>query len=274
MGNPVNTRLYRGDASRLGYLLVAGRWFRGPGEVLAPRALLRDAHLRIGQTFTGSAEGRPLRLRVVGEVYDVGNLGDILFMDLGTLTAAGLDLAPDQYYVTLAPGTDVGAYVRRVNAAQPDFIDAQPTDTSTIAPVKIIDSVLVLIAVVLGLIAVAGIFNTLLLNTRERVRDTAVLKAVGMSPRQVLAMVAASAGLLALVGGALAVPVGVGLHRVLFDAVNAAAGNDSPPSAYGVFSPWELVAIPVLAVAVAVVAALVPGRWAARTRVVEVLHSE
>ena len=32
--------------------------------------------------------------------------------------------------------------------------------------------------------------------------------------------------------------------------------------------------IPLLAVAVASVAALVPGRWAARTNVVEVLHAE
>jgi putative ABC transport system permease protein len=41
-------------------------------------------------------------------------------------------------------------------------------------------------------IAVAGIFNTLLLNSRERVRDTAMLKAIGMSPRQVMLMVAAA----------------------------------------------------------------------------------
>jgi len=36
----------------------------------------------------------------------------------------------------------------------------------------------------------------------------------------------------------------------------------------------ELVLIPLLGVVVAVAAALIPGRWAARTNVVEVLHSE
>jgi ABC-type lipoprotein release transport system permease subunit len=41
-----------------------------------------------------------------------------------------------------------------------------------------------------------------------------------------------------------------------------------------VFNPLELLLILVLGVGVAVAAALLPGRWAARTNVVEVLHSE
>jgi hypothetical protein len=35
-----------------------------------------------------------------------------------------------------------------------------------------------------------------------------------------------------------------------------------------------LVLIPLASVAVAVTAALIPGRWAARTRVIEILHAE
>ena len=274
IGDPVNTRIIRGAASQLGFMLVSGRWFTVPGEVVAPTALLHDAHLGIGDSFTAGAEGKTLRLRVVGEVFDVSNLGHDLFMDIATYAAVRPDIAPFYYYVTLAPGADVGAYVRRVSAAQPDFIDARPNDTSTIGPVKLIDSVMILIAGVLSLIGVAGIFNTLLLNARERVRDTAVLKAVGMSPRQLLVMVAASAGILALAGGVLAVPAGLGLHHLLLDLVDSATGNDTPPATYAVFNPLELAVIPLLGVAVAVTAALIPGRWAARTNVVEVLHSE
>ncbi len=274
IGDPVFTRLLRGDPSDLGFMLIAGRWYTAPGEVVAPRGLLQDARLRIGDSFTGTAEGRTLRLRVVGEVYDVSNLGQVLFMDIATYALVRPSIAPSRYLVTVAPGSDVSAYVRRVAAAQPDFIDARPSDTSTIGPVKLIDSVMLLIAAVLGLIGVAGIFNTLLLNTRERVRDTAVLKAVGMSPRQVLVMVAASAGVLALAGGVLAVPSGLGLHHLMLDAVSSATGNDTPPSTYAVFNPLELALILLLGVVVAVVAALLPGRWAARTNVVEVLHSE
>jgi len=274
IGDPVNARIFRGDSSHLGYMLVAGRWFSGPGEVLAPKALLQDAHLWIGDHFTASVHGSAVPLVVVGEIYDIDNLGLSLFMDWGTLSPVEADVTPDAYLITLAPGASVDAYVRHVAAAQPDLLDVQPNNTSIIGPVKIIDTVLLILAIVIALIGVAGIFNTLLLNTRERVRDTATLKAVGMSPRQVTAMVAASAGLIALVGGIIAVPAGVGLHRYLLDLISVSAGNDTPPAAYAVFGPLELVAIPVIGVLVAVAAALIPGRWAARTNVVEVLHAE
>jgi len=255
-------------------MLVSGRWFSGPGEVLAEKALLRDANLKVGDSFTATVNGKPLQLRVVGEVFDVSNLGHELFMDWTTLAEVSPDSSPDVYYVTLTAGANVSDYIRRVAAAEPDFIDVRPNDTGLIGPVKIIDSVLVILAIVIALIAVGGVFNTLLLNTRERVRDTATLKAVGMSPREVMVMVAASAGLLALIGGLVATPLGVELSRLLLDVVNSSAGNDTPPTGYAAFSPVELLVILLLGVAVAVLAAMVPGRWAARTNVVEVLHAE
>jgi putative ABC transport system permease protein len=274
IGDPVNTRVFRGDASHLGYLLVSGRWFSGAGEVLAEKALLHDANLKVGDTFTATVSGKAVQLHVVGEVFDVSNLGHELFMDWATLAEVSPESSPEVYYVTLTPGANLAAYMRRIAAAEPDFIDVRPNDTGLIGPVKIIDSVLVILAIVIALIAVGGVFNTLLLNTRERVRDTATLKAVGMSPREVVVMVAASAGLLALIGGLVATPLGVGLSRFLLDVVNSSAGNDTPPTGYAAFSPVELLAILLLGVAVAVVAAMVPARWAARTNVVEVLHAE
>ena len=45
-----------------------------------------------------------------------------------------------------------------------------------------------------------------------------------MSPRQGMLMVAASAALLALVGGLLAVPSGLALDRVLNDLISSSAG--------------------------------------------------
>jgi putative ABC transport system permease protein len=274
VGDAVNTRLFRGDSSRLGYMVVAGRWYSAPGEVVAPAGLMHDAHLKIGDTFMGTASGQPLQLRLVGETYDINNLGHSLFMDIATMASVTPAVEPFLYNVTLTSGSDVSAYVRRVAGVEPDLLDVHASDTSIITPVKIIDLVLLILAGVLALIGVGGVFNTLLLNTRERIRDTATLKAVGMSPRQVMVMVGASAGLLALVGGVIAMPVGLSLHHVLNDVISSSAGNETPPAAYGVFAAWELVAIPLAGVIVAIAAAMIPGRWAARTNVVEVLHSE
>src|SRR5437899_3099004 len=242
----------------------------GLGDAFARplRAILTLVTVLLGVSTVVVAVGLPRSFVLIN------NPGRSLFMDLATMASVKPAVEPFYYDVTLAPGADVSSYVRRVAAAQPDLIDVHASDTSIITPVKIIDLVLLILAGVLALIGIGGVFNTLLLNTRERIRDTATLKALGMSPRQVIAMVAASAALLALVGGLVAMPVGLVLHHVLNDVISSSAGNDTPPGAYAVFNPIELVLIPLLGMAVAVVAALIPGRWAARTNVVEVLHAE
>jgi hypothetical protein len=61
---------------------------------------------------------------------------------------------------------------------------------------------------------------------------------------------------------------------VLFDQLSNLGGNTTPPTFYDVFTTWELIAIPIVGVAVAIAAATIPGRWAAGANVVEVLHAE
>jgi putative ABC transport system permease protein len=276
IADPVNTLTFRGDSAALGYLLTSGRWFSGPGEVVANGGFLHDAHLKVGDSFTATANGAALKLRIVGVVYDftAGPGGHIMMLDWSTMAAAVPDLSPSTYMITLKPGSNVDAYVRRLAVAQPDLLDVQAASTGNTSFLSVIAVVLLGIAGLIALIAVAGVFNTVLLNTRERLRDTATLKTLGMSPRQMIAMVATSGGFLALVGGLLAVPVGVALYRVLFDQLSNLGGNTTPPVFYDVFATWELIVIPMAGVAVAVAAAAIPGRWAARTNVVEVLHAE
>ena len=175
--------------------------------------------------------------------------------------------------MTLKAGSNVALYVDRVAAAQQDQLEVQP-NTGGPTQLGMVSAVLLAIAAVIALMAVGGVFNTLLLNAREGARDIATLKALGMSPRQLIAMVATSAGFLAVVGGVLAVPAGVQLDHLLLDLVSAFGGNDTPPSVYAALAPWELIAILLAGVAVAMLAALIPGRWAARTNVVEVLRAE
>jgi putative ABC transport system permease protein len=276
IAEPVNTLAFRGDSASLGYLLSPGRWFNGPGEVVANRGFARDAHLNLGDAFSATVHGHPLKLRIVGEVFDftAGPGGHVLMLDWSTITPAAPDLTPSSYMVTLKPGSNVDAYVRRLAAAQRELLDVQPNSTGNTAFLTVIAGVLFGIAGIVALIAVAGIFNTLLLSTRERVRDTATLKTLGMSPRQVIGMVGTSAAFLALLGGLVAVPAGVALYRVLFDQLSSLGGNITPLAFYDVFAPWELIAIPLAGVVVAIAAAMVPGRWAARTNVVEVLRAE
>jgi putative ABC transport system permease protein len=271
---PVSTLGFRGDATQLGYLVIAGRWFQAPGEALAPKQLLDDAHLHIGDTVTATASGRSTRVTIVGESFSVNNFGHSLFMDLSTLQRLVPEDAPIFYFVVLRSGADTSAYVHRVADTAPDFITVRSTDEQPIGPVQIIDSVTAVLALVLVVIAAAGLFNTVLLSTRERLRDTAILKALGMTPGQVVAMVVATALALGVIGGILGVPAGVAIFRALLTALNVSTGNDVPQQTLDVFTPLQLLAVPVLGLLVAALAAYLPGRWSARTPVVQVLRSE
>jgi putative ABC transport system permease protein len=275
IGDPVTARFFSGDPSRIGFLLYSGRWYRGAGEAVAPRALLQDAHLKVGDRVTVTAGNRPIGLLLVGESLDANSGGHSLFLDLSTLAAVQPDASPDTYLVSLRPGSDVGAYVRSVAAAQPDLLDVHRADVDALSVIQTISYVLLALAAMMVLIAGAGIVNTLLLNARERTRDTATLRAIGMSPRQVMVMIAASAAPLAIIAGALAVPAGIGLDRLFLTILGTAAGgNDIPPAVYQVYPVWELLLIPLAGIAMAVAAALIPGRWAARANLVAALHAE
>ena len=224
-----------------------------------------------------------MRLQVVGEVFNANNtaallrptaLGREMEMDLSTLAEAVPEAQPIYYFVTIKPGSDANAYIRRVQATEPDFLDASANRDQTVSGIGFLNSVMLVLAAVLALIAAAGVFNTLLLNTRERARDTAVLKALGMTPFQVLAMVAAGAVVLGVAGGLLGIPAGVGVHRAMMQGFANLLGSDMPESVFRVFSAPGLLLLALAGVAVALLGSLLPARWAARTRVAEVLHSE
>jgi putative ABC transport system permease protein len=275
IGDPVLARMFRGDPAQLGFLLYSGRWYNAPGEAVAPRALMQDAHLRLGQHFTVTVGGKTVSLLLVGDALDATGGGHSLLMDLATVQAIEPAAAPDTYLIALQPGSSIDSYISRVAAAQPDLLDVSKASVDAITITQTVSNVLLALGALMIVIAIAGIFNTLLLNSRERVRDTATLKAIGMSPRQVMLMVAASAAPLAIIAGALAIPAGIGLDRALFVILgNAAGGNDIPAAVYEVLPLWELLAVAAAAVVVAVAAALIPGRWAARTNVVTALHAE
>jgi putative ABC transport system permease protein len=228
-------------------------------------------------------DGKPVQLRVVGQVFSFNNsaallrptdLGRELEMDLSTLVQGAPDSQPIRYSVKLKPGSDADAYARRVQATEPDFLDASAYRPPTVSFIGFLNSVMVVLAAVLALIAMAGVFNTMLLNTRERARDTAVLKALGMTPAQVLAMVAAGAAVLGIAGGLLGLPAGEAVYRAMMQAAETGLGLHMPESVLGVFSAPGLLLLALTGVAVALVGSLLPARWAAATPVAQVLRSE
>jgi putative ABC transport system permease protein len=277
LADPVDSVAFRGDAPGLGWsaFLVRGRWpGTSPGEVLLRRSVLDQAGLDVGSSFDGVVAGRPLRLHVVGEVTAV-DFGAVL--DWSTLTAADPGAEPDRYVVQLRPGASADAYAAAVQAREPDFLTVIPNRASlesTSDTINTLNGLMAVLVLVLGLIAAAGVFATMLLHVRERSRDVAVLKAVGMSPRQLLAMVMTSSAVLGVIGGLLAMPLGVRTYHGLMTQLAQTIGNRPPPFAFDVLHPTTLYPLGAMGLAIALAGAFFPARRAARSRAAEILRSE
>ena len=278
LAQPVPYYGYRGDASWIGYALIDGRWFARAGEVVAPTRFLRQSGLHVGDTFTAATRpsGGTVRLTLVGEILDEQDDDVLLRGDWSALAAAEPRAQLDSFEIQVRPGADAGAYAARIDEAGggalvADVAHGSDTDTSFV----LLQTVVGGLAVVLTAIAVAGVFNTVVLTTRERVRDVAILKAVGMGPGNVVTMVVASVAGLGLVAGLAGVPLGRLLHaQVLGLMGQTASGTGIPPGFVDVIAHWQLPLLGLAGVAVAALGAWLPARWAARGPVAEVLQAE
>jgi putative ABC transport system permease protein len=131
-----------------------------------------------------------------------------------------------------------------------------------------INILLNLLFVLLGfsvVISLFGIVNTLVLMVFERTRELGMLRAVGMTRRQVRRMIRHEAVVTALIGAVLGIPVGLLLALLIGRAIKFAAF--AVP--YG-----NLVTFVIAAVIAGILAAIFPARRAARLNVLEALQYE
>jgi putative ABC transport system permease protein len=267
---------FRGPSSTLGYALIQGRWFSGADEVVVESAFLDDTQHRIGDIFSAAGQGGSHRLRIVGTYVNNRGGGYRLLADWITLVQLDPPAAPMWWEVQTTPGADVAAYVDSFTPtlqAAGYGIDARAgrgIDDSFF----LLNLVIVALAAVLTLIAVSGVFNTVLLGTRERLRESAILKALGMSPRGLIVMIITSVASLGLLGGLLGVPAGLAVHRAILGQMASIAGTDIPASFYAALTASWLPILAASGLAVAILGAALPALWVARTRVADVLHSE
>lgn len=267
---------FTGDASWGGYAMVAGRWIDEPGEAVVPTQFLAGTGTRIGDTITLNGLAQPVTVRIVGEILDPRNDGMQVFTDATTLAAARPDLSETSHHIAVLSGTDVTRYVDALNedltplgvSARAGGLDA---GGDMVVTLNALSAVLTLMLVT---VAALGVLGGVLLDTRERVREIGVHKALGMTPRQTIAMVLTSVVMTGLAAGALGVPLGVALHGWVIPAMGDSAGLRLPDSVIAVYHAAELVPLALGGLLIATLGALLPAGWAARTRTAAALRTE
>jgi putative ABC transport system permease protein len=212
------------------------------------------------------ADGPPVEVDAV-----TSHLGGYRAM---TTIAVLEQIAPDApvstVWVSLEPGADPAAVLQEVRSALPDgALEVSSAAAERVTNERFVDAML---GIVIGLLAVAvvialiGVANTLSLSVLERRRESATLRAIGLSRRQLRWMLALEgmliAGVGALLGAGLGLLYGWAGSVVIFGSFGSVLMT----------VPWrDLVLVLLVALVAGLLASVLPGRAAARTSPVAAL---
>ena len=269
----VSITAYRGAPAWSGFPLISGRWYSGPGEADVNTQFLTGTGTSVGSTYPLVSGRHRVIVRIVGEVFDPGSHNVEMYLSSATLAALNPAAGPGQYDVAVRPGTGPQAYANAVSAALGSSYSAADSTAGSghfLAVLTLISMLVILIMAAAGL----GVLNTVALQIRERAHDIGVFKAIGMTPRQTLAMIVCSVAATGLAAGVAAVPAGVYLHDGVVPVMVHAANSGYPPSLLLVYPPWELALLALAGLVIAVAGAFGPASWAAHTRTAFALRAE
>jgi putative ABC transport system permease protein len=265
-----------GDPSWTGLALISGAWYsQSPAarEIDVNTLFLTETNTKVGDSYVMVNAGRKVTVKIAGEVFAPGNDVDV-YMSPATLTAIDPSASGvGRYDVSLKPGFSADRYASALSSALGDTYELGTESGGSkelLAVVTLVTLLTLLIVVVSGL----GVLNTVALQIRERAHDIGVFKALGMTPRQTLTMIACSVAVTGLVAGVIAVPAGIALHHGVLPAMTHAANSGYPPSLISVYSVPETIGLALAGLVIAVVGALAPASWAARSRTATALRTE
>ena len=242
----------------------------GTTGVAVPKEFADKHDLKVGSALKLTApRGNEVDYTVKG-IYEpgAGVIGGVLASNASL--EADWDAKDVAFF--LVAGDDPESVTKGEEAALAGFPAAKPQTIEGFKDEqnKQVDALVGLVYALLSLsviVALLGIVNTLALSVHERTRELGLLRAVGMSRRQVRRMVRAESVITAAIGAVLGIVLGVALAAIV-----------SRPLAQDGFVfeiPFgTLIAVVILASIAGVVAAIPPARRAAKVDVLRAITTE
>jgi hypothetical protein len=257
--------------------------------VFGPQTL-KKLHRSVGQSVKISTPQGVLTLKIVGRVI-VPSVGDLFSNEIGdggwvygpavrkqqaqqqAASSGASNATPPtvfnlfavRYAKGVAPNT---AYASLRDQFGPIVMRWLPSED--VLNLESVDWLPFILAGLVGLLGAAIVGNTLITSVRRRSRDLAVLKTIGLTPRQVASVIAWQATTFSFVALIVGVPLGIVAGRWAWNLVASNIGSATPP-----FVPVLAIILVVPAVvAVCNIMAAVPGWVAARVPPATTIRSE
>jgi len=274
-GQSFQVRAVEGNLAAFPFRISEGRFFQlNTHEATAGQGLLDWLGLTVGDELTlilDDKDNRPTTWRIVGRYPEPANAGQMLMVSLPTVARVQRRAEPRTYYLKLAPDADT-AQLKQYLEPRPDA-DLNLTLVGQAIPGAVFYLQLAIFALagILIVIALINVFNTSLLAVQEKLRVVGVLKTLGMTPAQVVAMVNTTAGFLGLLAAGVGIPLGLAFTRAILATLSSTYGFGEVNVTLSLF--YVLLLIPLMVV-VSMAGSVIPGRWAARLSIVQVLRNE
>jgi putative ABC transport system permease protein len=264
---------YRGDAGWIGYDLISGRWYSGPGQIDVPTYFLTATGKSVGDSVTMTFGDTTFSARIVGQIFSSVNNGLSMVTGWQTLEDADAHLVQaSQWDIELRSGTSGTQYLQSLGTELGPSYSVGLNGAGRGG--ALVYGLITLLTLALATVAGLGVLNTVVLQTRERVHDLGVFRAIGMTPRQTIAMVVCWVAGIGVLAGIVAVPVGVELHHYLVPVMASAAGTALPSVILNVYGAGLLALLALAGAAIAVAGAMAPAGWAASARTEQALRAE
>ena len=216
------------------------------------------------------ANGSRVASTVAAVFHDQAILTEDYVVDTATFDAAGVAQGDRWVAFSVAEGADPAAVQALVTSVSDRYPDAAVETAGEFRQrlQGVVDDVLAMVSVMVALavlIALIGIVNTMALSVLERTRELGLLRAVGMTRRQVRRMIRIEAALVATFGAVLGVGVGLlfGWGVVTALPESLAGGLEVPVG--------QILAVMAIAAAAGLVAAWLPARRAGRLDVLDAI---
>jgi putative ABC transport system permease protein len=250
--------------------------FERGGAVIVSEPFAFRRGIGAGGTVTLPTDRGPRDFPVAGVFYDYGSDQGAVMMARATWDAAFDDRGVNALGLFAAAGQDPDALAEalraRVPAGQEVVIQSQRAIKRI--SLEIFDRTFMITAVLRFLafvVAFVAVLSALMALQLEKSRELGVLRANGLTPGQVFQLVAAETGILGVVAGLLALPVGLVLAALMIFVINRRSFGWSLSMAV---DPWLLAQAFGVAVLAALLAGLYPALRMARTSPAVALREE